>query len=227
MGVGTRDMSNQAGVRVVSRKYCQIPSLMTIVYNIYFSAGRQLAAHGGYCIGALMTTCRQFFAKQHGNMNQPDCIGVHVEFLAPVPQGNYHVTVKDVALGRRQSVVEACIVSSDIGQPKTYIIGLVRMGRLIEDKGAPGIPIPTTHIPDRVLECTRVTNANYYRASPATATVRIFSPKDGMSSMWSPIFGGQNSRDQWHKMDDETLFEAEHLPLIADLVSKSRYKIHI
>ncbi|KAJ4083521.1 hypothetical protein NW761_007838 [Fusarium oxysporum] len=46
----------------------------------------------------------------------------------------------------------------------------------------------------------------------------MYTPSGENAPLWSGRFGGQNTRCQWAKLDNDEKFGFEHLPVLADLV---------
>ncbi|XEV01247.1 hypothetical protein FSHL1_006534 [Fusarium sambucinum] len=178
------------------------------------NGGRRLAAHGGYCATVLMTTARQY----HGSQEHMEPLNMSVEFLEPLPQGRFEVTLETLSRGKRTSTIEARLKSLELHEQKVCTVAVVRLGMLRDEGHVGNIQPAVWPLPDRVKDCVRWSDASYYYMNPPASTIRVWTPTGGTSPLWSERFGGQNTRYQWVKSDDGMEFGLEHLPVLADLV---------
>lgn len=197
----------------------KIPKLWSI-WNINSNSNKSDDAgpslHGGYISSIFIAGSRKYFRSQRGNLNQPDPITMHVQFLQLVPQGSFHVVFEDLKLGHRQSTIQGKILSSDLNIHTIYALAIFTMGDLNSNVGI-SISLPPIPTPNRERDCTRWTSGFFYHINPPSSACRCYNPKDGPDIMWSPKLG-RNKRDQWNKLDNEDNIRLEHLGLIADLV---------
>ncbi|KAI1027513.1 hypothetical protein LB503_013460 [Fusarium chuoi] len=163
--------------------------------------GRRLAAHGGYCATVLMTTARQYHHDKHGSFENMEPLNIFVEYLEPLPQGQFEIALETLSIGKRTSTVEARLKSLE-AREDTVI----------------NMQPSVWPLPDRMKDCTRWSDASYYYMNPPASTIRTYTPKGDNAPLWSEKFGGQNTRYQWVKLENDKKFGLEHLPVLADLV---------
>lgn len=187
------------------------------------SGGRKLAAHGGFCVAVLMITAQRHYREVEMGPNSAIPISIHTEFLEPMPPGEFHVRTELLQRGKRHNLIRAELVPSDPKQTRVYSTALVRLGTLdFEDDPKDRQPL-LSPIPDRIKDCDRWTDSVYYTVNPPSSSIRVFCPNDKGNPLWSDIFGGQNCRYQWTKLDDESFFSTEYLPILADLVRSPKF----
>lgn len=150
----------------------------------------------------------------HGTL---DPLHIHVEYLRPVPQGAFHVTLEKLHAGTGSLVVKTEIISPETDGP-AFCMAIARLGKLQMAPGGLSIQPAIGGLPNRVTDCARQTNALFYVANPPVSSIRAYLPKGGDSLFWSPSFGGRSSRYQWAKLDNEQLFQQEHILLLVGLV---------
>ncbi|KAF4953806.1 hypothetical protein FSARC_12305 [Fusarium sarcochroum] len=180
--------------------------------------GRTLAAHGGFCVAVLMMTAHRHCREVEVGSNTTIPVSVHTEFLEPMPPGEFHVRTKLLQGGSRHSLIQAELVPADPKQTRVYSTALVRLGPMSSDNDPNDRQLLPFPIPNRVKDCDRWTDAVYYSVNPPASSIRVFCPNDKGSPLWSDIFGGQNCRYQWTKLDDDSFFSIEYLPILADLI---------
>ncbi|KAL9570103.1 hypothetical protein ACKAV7_005611 [Fusarium commune] len=156
------------------------------------NGGRRLAAHGGYCATVLMMTARQYHHDQHGSLGNMEPLNMSVEYLEPLPQGKFEIALETLSI--------------------------VRLGILKDDGHVTNMQPSVWPLPDRTKDCTRWSDASYYYMNPPASTVRMYTPNGDNAPLWSERFGGQNTRYQWVKLDNDEKIRFEHLPVLADLV---------
>ncbi|KAL2846462.1 thioesterase-like superfamily-domain-containing protein [Aspergillus pseudoustus] len=184
-----------------------------------------LSLHGGYLCSLLISGSREY-ARATGlvELNQPDPLSMHVQFLDLAPQGPLHVRFTTLKSGSRSSVVqgEVCTAQSTTAgsdpRKKTYTLAICTMGNLNDKSGISLELPPHGPLPSRETDCVRWTDAFAFFTSPPTAACRVYTPKGGPTPLWSPAVG-QNRRDQWGKLDNGENFRLEHLGLLADIVA--------
>ena len=181
--------------------------------------GHILAAHGGYCAAVLLTTAHRYYRDKYSNKGSLDPVHIHVEFFHPMPQGLFHVVIKQLHSGKMSMTIQAELVSPDTDRT-TYSVAIVRLGRLLETDGNNSIQPASDPLPNRERHCGRWVNSMFYTFNPPSASVRSYCPNDGNSILWSPRFGGQHTRSHWSKLDDGGLFQSEHILLLVDLVGQ-------
>lgn len=179
------------------------------------SAGRALAVHGGFCAATMLATAQSFSRQVKGIELDP--LHIHIDFLAPAPQGSFHVIVETLQLGRSSLSVQTKMAAPGTDGP-AYSLATIRLGKLQMPPGGKSIQPAIKPVPNREKDCVRGSSGLSYYASPPTSSIRAYVPKDGESHLWSASFGGQCSRYQWAKLDDERLFQLEHILLLVDLV---------
>ncbi|KAF4414745.1 thioesterase-like superfamily domain-containing [Fusarium acutatum] len=180
--------------------------------------GRRLAAHGGYCATVLMMTARQYHRDQNKGLGNMEPLNMSVEYLEPLPQGRFEIALETLSIGNRTSTVEARLKSLEAHGDKVCTIAIVRLG-ILKDEGHVTNKQPSVWpLPDRTKDCTRWSDANYYFMNPPSSTIRTYTPSGKNAPLWSEKFGGQNTRYQWVKLDNDNKFGLEHLPVLADLV---------
>ncbi|KAF4334381.1 thioesterase-like superfamily domain protein [Fusarium beomiforme] len=179
---------------------------------------RRLAAHGGYCATVLMMTARQYYRDKHGSPRDLEPLNISVEFLEPLPQGRFEVALETLNRGKRTSIIEARLKSSEVHEHKVCTVAVVRLGVLRDEGHVNNLQPSVWPLPDRTVDCVRWTDADYYYMNPPASTTRTYTPNDGNPPLWSERFGGQNTRYQWVKSDDDREFGLEYLPVLADLV---------
>jgi hypothetical protein len=143
---------------------------------------------------------------------------MHIQYLSPLPRGEYRIEIQDLKLGSKHSVIQVELRSSGPSSSGPSIIALITIGNL----GAKGHSImpPPIHLPDREKDCVRWTDATFFNLSPTSSKMRSYVPIGGPSPLWSPAVG-QNKRDMWVKVDDDNdSFDFPHLGFIADMVSR-------
>lgn len=108
--------------------------------------------HGGYLTGLLMHASGAYMAEHHPNLNQPDAISVHLEFVGKSAIGPATVHVKPVKLGRQLSVL-----SVSLHQQRVNITGFITHSNLAQEDGS---SLSTTRwnrdtlkIPDHEKDC--------------------------------------------------------------------------
>ncbi|KAL3455478.1 thioesterase-like superfamily-domain-containing protein [Aspergillus heterothallicus] len=184
-----------------------------------------LSLHGGYLCSLLISASREY-ARATGlvELNQPDPLSMHVQFLDLAPQGPLHVRFTTLKSGSRSSVVQGEICSAGEAtkdgtstRKRTYTLAICTMGNLSDRTGI-SIDFPPHALPNRETDCARWTDAFAFYASPPTAACRVYTPKGGPNPLWSPAVG-QHKRDQWDKLDNGENFRLEHLGLLADIVA--------
>jgi hypothetical protein len=137
-----------------------------------------------------------------------------VQYLDPVLSGPATLTIHDLKIGKKHSVIQVEIKKPD--SPKTCIIALVTHGNL--SKGGNSIDTPPFQVQDRERECQRWADGFFFHVSPTSAQYRAYTPTGGPNPLWSPRVG-RNARDMWVKLDDESdRLNCAHLGVIADLV---------
>jgi hypothetical protein len=172
-------------------------------------------AHGGFSCAVIVSTSRKYSAAKHSGKNQPDVVQIHVQYLGPLPHGNFNVEILDLKLGNKHSVIQVVLKASNSQNPS--IVTLVTLGSLAA-KGHRIEPQAVT-LPDRENDCMRWTDAMFFNLSPTSSKMRSYVPKGGPSPLWSPSVG-QNKRDMWVKVDDENdSFDFPHLGFIAAMVN--------
>lgn len=143
-------------------------------------------------------------------------VHIHIQYLSPLPQGAFSLSITDIKLGKKHSVIQVELRPSKAPSAGLSIIAIVTLGNL-SVKGH-GIPAPAVQLPDREKDCIRWVDAMFFNLSPTSSKVRSYVPKGGLNPLWSPAVG-QNKRDMWVKPDDDNdSFEFAHLGFIADLV---------
>ncbi|KAF5562242.1 thioesterase-like superfamily domain-containing protein [Fusarium phyllophilum] len=182
------------------------------------NGGRRLAAHGGYCATVLMMTAQQYLHDQNGAQGNMEPLNMSVEYLEPLPQGRFEIALETLSTGKRTSTVEARLKSLEAHEDKLCTIVIVRLGILKDEGHVTNIQPPVWPLPDRTKDCARWSDASYYYMNPPASTVRMWTPSGENVPLWSERFGGQNTRYQWVKLDNEKKFGLEHLPVLADLV---------
>ncbi|CVL12433.1 uncharacterized protein FPRN_03639 [Fusarium proliferatum] len=180
--------------------------------------GRRLAAHGGYCATVLMMTARQYHNDKHGILENMEPLNISVEYLEPLPQGQFEIVLETLSIGKRTSTVEARLKSLEAYEDKVCTIAIVRLGTLKDNGQVINMQPSVWPLPDRMKDCTRWSDAGYYYLNPPASTIRTYTPKGDNAPLWSKKFGGQNTRYQWVKLDNDKKFGLEHLPVLADLV---------
>lgn len=183
--------------------------------------GQSLSAFGGFCAGTLLMTAQQY-GRQYGDQNNFDPIHINIEFLNPMPQGDFHVAVKELRSGNSSRVIQAELVSPGT-ESIIYSSAIVRLGVLEETGHKKSLQPNFGPMPDREAECGRWAHALFYAFNPPSASVRSFCPNDGDNILWSPRYGGQHTRCHWYKLDDGTLFQSEHIAMLVDLVWQSKH----
>ncbi|KAI8650735.1 hypothetical protein NCS57_01408100 [Fusarium keratoplasticum] len=182
------------------------------------NAGRTLSAHGGYCATVLMTTARQYNWEKHQKLAHTEPLNLFVEFLHPLPAGPFEVALETLQAGNRGSTIQAKLLTGKGQKQQTCSIAIIRFGVLQDEGYVHNVQPPIRPVPDREKECVRWTNALTYQFNPPTAAVRVYTPRDSGTPLWSEKYGGRNVRYQWTKMDDEDTFRLEHIPILADLI---------
>uniref|UniRef100_A0A0D2XNS2 Acyl-CoA thioesterase-like N-terminal HotDog domain-containing protein n=1 Tax=Fusarium oxysporum (strain Fo5176) TaxID=660025 RepID=A0A0D2XNS2_FUSOF len=92
------------------------------------NGGRRLAAHGGYCATVLMMTAQQYHHDQQGSLGNMEPLNISVEYLEPLPQGQFEIALETLNIGKRTSTVEATLKSVEIHEHKVCAIAIVRLG---------------------------------------------------------------------------------------------------
>jgi hypothetical protein len=134
-----------------------------------------------------------------------------VQYLGPLPHGNFNVEILDLKLGNKHSVIQVVLKASNSQNPS--IVTLVPLGNLAA-KGHSIEPQAVT-LPDRENDCMRWTDAMFFNLSPTSSKMRSYVPKEDLVP-----YGRQNKRDMWVKVDDENdSFDFPHLGFIADMVN--------
>lgn len=183
------------------------------------SVGRTLAVHGGFCAATMLATAQKYSEETRDGSSHStlDPLHIHIDYLIPAPQGSFHVMIKKLHSGNSSMTVQTEIVAPGTNGP-AYCLAVIRLGKLQMPPGGKSIQPVIGALPNREKDCVRGSSGKYYYASPPTSSIRAYVPKDGPSHLWSPLFGGQCSRYQWAKLDDERLFQLEHILLLVDLV---------
>lgn len=190
------------------------------------SVGRTKAVHGGFCAATMVATAQSYAKEMSDEMGTLDPLHIHIDYLSPVPQGLFHVTLRKLHSGKSSMTVQTEIVAPGTDGP-AYCLALIRLGKLEMPPGGRSIQPAIEPLPNRERDCARSSNGAYYYASPPTSSIRAYTPSDGESSLWSPTFGGQSSRYQWAKLDDNRLFQIEHILLLVDLVIPLCYLVSL
>ena len=171
----------------------------------------------------IVSTSRKYSASKYSAKNQPDVVQMHVQYLDPLPQGEFMVEIVDLKFGNKHSVIQLVLKSLTSQRPS--IIALVTLGNLAA-KGH-SIEPSAVKLPDRERDCIRWTDAMFFNLNPTSTKMRSYVPKGGDSPLWSPSVG-QNKRDMWVKVDDDKdSFDFPHLGFIVDMVSRLRSKSNI
>lgn len=160
------------------------------------------------------------FSRAHFQERQHhEPLSLNIEFLLPVPQGSYVITLALLHSSASTVTIQANIVPAKSSESHIHCHSIIRIGTLkrtgVANEGIYSQKV--TNIPDR-MDCDRWTQAFFYHVNPPSSTTRCYTPRGGKNALWSPRFGGRNFRHMWHKLDNGNLFSMEHLPLIADLV---------
>ena len=174
--------------------------------------------HGGYLCSVLISGSREYARSTSlVDLNQPDPLSMHVQFLDLAPQGPLHVRFTTLKSSSRSSVVQGEICSAQSTAPrKTYTLAICTMGNL-NDKAGISLELPGHVLPSRETDCARLTDAFAFFTSPPTSACRVYTPRGGPTPLWSPTIG-QQKRDQWAKLDNGENFRLEELGLLADIV---------
>jgi hypothetical protein len=149
-------------------------------------------------------------------------LNMSVEYLEPLSQGRFEIALETLSIGKRSSTVEARLKSLGAHEDKVCTIAIVRLGMLKDEGHVTNIQPSVWPLPDRTKDCTRWSDASYYYMNPPASTVRMWTPSGENAPLWNENFGGQNTRYQWVKLDNENKFGLEHLPVLADLVTTAR-----
>lgn len=175
-----------------------------------------LIVHGGFCASLTMATCQKYLSMKHPNTGQQDPLHLHVQYLGPIPHGQITVVVRELRVGKTHSVMQV-----DLCQPGSLepcVTSLVTFGKL-SLKGGRTIAAPALQLPDRKLDCARVTERLLVSLIPPTAKLRGWMVKGNDNILWSPAMG-QNARGMWLRPDNEDdSLDFNFLGMIADLVS--------
>jgi len=108
--------------------------------------------------------------------------------------------VRDVRIGRAQSVVQVKVQQDGVQAPKTCTLATVTHGNIAAEDGLT-IPSKKLSIPDRA-DCDLLITDLVRRMVPAMANVTALSPKGGPDNLWTPTVG-QNARDTWFRLTDQ------------------------
>ncbi|KFA45805.1 hypothetical protein S40293_09721 [Stachybotrys chartarum IBT 40293] len=187
------------------------------------SNGRDMAANAGWCLSMLLKTARKYCRDKYGGNVSSDALTAHIDLLAPVPPGLFHVALQSHDAGSRQKLVKAELISPFADKTTVYAAVQIRTGVLEEKIKTESIQPADRPLPDKTKDCGRLVNSAFFYYNPPSASMRYYCPNDGESLLWSPKFGGQSARDQWFKLDDDGLLQLEHIPLIVDLIPDIPY----
>ncbi|KAF5229588.1 hypothetical protein FANTH_14134 [Fusarium anthophilum] len=135
------------------------------------NGGRRLAAHGGYCATVLMMAAQQYYQNQNGGQGNMKPLNMSVEYLEPLPQGQFEVALETLSIGKRTSTVEARLRSLEAHGDKVCTIAIVRLGMWKDEGHVTNIQPSAWLLPDRTRDCTRWSDANYYYMNPPASTV--------------------------------------------------------
>jgi hypothetical protein len=144
-------------------------------------------------------------------------------YLSPLPAGSITLTITDLKLSSKHSVLQISLSSPKSASAAPAIIALVTHGNLSpssqDNTNSINIDIDEENLPNRETECVRWTDAKFYTTNPTSVRYRSYSVKGGPNPLWSPVVG-RNKRDMWVKVDEEgKSMGLAHLGVIADLVS--------
>ncbi|KAF5556383.1 thioesterase-like superfamily domain-containing protein [Fusarium mexicanum] len=163
---------------------------------------------------------QQYYQDQNGGQGNMKPLNMSVEYLEPLPQGQFEVALETLSIGKRTSTVEARLRSLEAHEDKVCTIAIVRLGMWKDEGHVTNIQPSAWLLPDRTKDCTRWSDANYYYMNPPASTVRMYTPSGENAPLWSERFGGQNTRYQWVRLDNDKAFGLEHLPVLTDLVPR-------
>ena len=173
-------------------------------------------AHGGFCAAVIISTSRNYSVSKHPKLDQPDVVHMHIQYLSPLPHGEFRVEMQDLKLGSKHSVIQVALKSSSPSSPGPSSIALITLGNL----GAKGhsIPAPDISFPDRERDCVRWADAMFFSLAPTSSKMRSYVRKGGPTPLWSPDLG-RNKRDMWVKVDDDNdSFDFPYLGFVIDMV---------
>jgi acyl-CoA thioesterase len=168
---------------------------------------------------------RQYFQDRHPELNQPDLITFHVEFLSKADIGNVTISVQTLKLGRQFSTVRVNMIQRDESKGKTTLCleALVTQGNLAVEAENGGIDLATKGLLDKssILkreQCEKwMTHPGWHTRRMAAFKVEVYLPKGSDSLCASPT-EGPSVREQWVHWSTGmgTTFSLTSLAFLAD-----------
>ena len=173
--------------------------------------------HGGYVTSCFLSVLRSHFSSTRRQCDQPDTIGLQINFLQRTQIGPATFTVSDLKLGRRTSTVQVSLRQA--GSDECLIVGYFTQSNLSKESG--------------------VTSATNFRLNPPPTPVRSHGALlDGSDPDWtlydnpfgqfrkaeqhSQIFlstesrASLSTRDIWMRFEGDQSFTQESLGYVAD-----------
>jgi hypothetical protein len=159
-----------------------------------------------------------YFSTKYASKDQPDPIGIATHYLLPLPSGPVKLVIRDIRIGRAQSVVQVEVQQGELPAPKICTLATVTHGNLATEEG-PTLPSEKLSVPDRA-DCALFITDLVRRMVPAMVNVTALTPTGGPDNLWAPATG-QNVRDTWFRFTDQPSgWDVLSLGYFSDIVSE-------
>jgi hypothetical protein len=153
------------------------------------------------------------FQAEHQDVNQPDIITFHLNFLSRSSTGPAEILIQELKLGQQFSIVRIQLLQKHAGKSRLRIEATCTMGNISKEALSGGISLPTRPIISTLRAIPRLCDCELWNRDPrlvprrqGAMKIKVYMPRGTQSLMAHPTLG-PSVREHWVKWEDHAAQE--------------------